>query len=116
MRLQLIFKLTWGGYNLPTPEKLTNMVEDMKSTDALTEVSGLDSCCQRVIPEFSHLLLSGCVLQAVKAMGKDYPTLITTLISERDLYMAVQLQEVSSQGLDEDGLAAPKDCRVSPDI
>ena len=38
--------------------------------------------------------MAGCE-QSVKQMGKGFPTLVTTLISERDLYMTVQLQEVS---------------------
>jgi pheromone shutdown protein TraB len=71
-RLKLISRFVCSVYMLPGTEELTKLVAGVKNTDLMTA--------------------------AVREVSKEFPSLTTTLIDERDLYMVHTLRRSASFG------------------
>eukprot|EP00850_Spirogloea_muscicola_P017526 SM000151S01514 [mRNA] locus=s151:331450:333268:+ [translate_table: standard] len=70
-KIKLISSLLFQALFLPSVDDLVQLTEEMKDTDFLTG--------------------------AIQDLGKQFPTLLDTLIRERDLYMAAQLRGVAQR-------------------
>jgi pheromone shutdown protein TraB len=68
-RTRLMFGMIFQGFFVPSAEELSQMVEDMKGTDMMTAI--------------------------IQEMSKEFPSLMDTLVHERDLYMTATLRGVS---------------------
>ncbi|KAL7218989.1 hypothetical protein ACSBR2_012121 [Camellia fascicularis] len=70
-KTKLIYSLLFQALFLPSPEDLTKMLKEMDDVDMLTLV--------------------------IQEMSKEFPTLMETLVHERDLYMSSTLLRVASE-------------------
>eukprot|EP00850_Spirogloea_muscicola_P022135 SM000278S10022 [mRNA] locus=s278:121721:123880:- [translate_table: standard] len=70
-KIKLIGSLFFQALFLPSVDDLVQLTEEMKDTDILTG--------------------------AIQDLGKQFPTLLDTLVRERDLYMAAQLRGVAQR-------------------
>lgn len=70
-KTKLVYSLLFQALFLPSPEDLTKMLKEMDDVDMLTLV--------------------------IQEMSKEFPTLMETLVHERDLYMSSTLLRVASE-------------------
>jgi pheromone shutdown protein TraB len=70
-----------SGFNMPSGDELKALIESMEDGDALTE--------------------------AVKQLGKEFPSLLAPLIHERDAYMVAKLRDVAHRN----GISSARPCR-----
>lgn len=70
-KAKLMYSLLFQGVFLPSPDDLNKMLKDMDDVDALTLV--------------------------IQEMSKEFPTLMETLVHERDRYMSSTLLEVAGE-------------------
>ncbi|CAN1226289.1 Uncharacterized protein MJ1365 [Linum grandiflorum] len=70
-KAKLVYSLAFRAVFVPSPVKLTKMLKEMEDVDMLT--------------------------LAIREMSKAYPTLMETLVHERDQYMASMLHKAASE-------------------
>lgn len=70
-KCRLLVTLLWTGLSMLDSEEMRSEIEKMKDSDVLTE--------------------------AIKEVGKDFPSLLGPLITERDQYMTYLMQELAEK-------------------
>ncbi|KAA0042435.1 traB domain-containing protein [Cucumis melo var. makuwa] len=70
-KIKLLYSFVFQAFFLPSPEELTKMLKDMDDVDMLTLI--------------------------IQEMSKEYPTLMDTLVHERDQYMSTTLLGVAKE-------------------
>ena len=80
-RVRFVWGMLVSGFNMPSGDELKALIESMKDGDALTE--------------------------AVKQLGKEFPSLLAPLIHERDAYMVAKLRDVAHRN----GISSARPCR-----
>jgi pheromone shutdown protein TraB len=71
-KCRLLGTLLWTGLSMLDSDEMKSEIEKMKDSDVLTE--------------------------AIKEVGKDFPSLLGPLITERDQYMTFIMQELAANG------------------
>ncbi|XP_004151877.1 traB domain-containing protein [Cucumis sativus] len=70
-KIKLLYSFVFQAFFLPSPEELTKMLKDMDDVDMLTLI--------------------------IQEMSKEFPTLMDTLVHERDRYMSTTLLGVAKE-------------------
>lgn len=70
-KIKLLYSFVFQAFFLPGPEELTKMLKDMDDVDMLTLI--------------------------IQEMSKEFPTLMDTLVHERDQYMSTTLLRVAKE-------------------